>query len=115
MSMPNILQSVTKTVRRARQTLAAQPPLARWLVYGALLLVGILAGGAVTAYGGLLLVLLLWALCTGTLWLLLTAARNAAFPAERGKKDLLFRRCLAVGSVVCILVIAGLVFYRQTV
>ncbi len=115
MSMPNILQSVTKTVRRARQTLAAQPPLARWLVYGALLLVGILAGGAVTAYGGLLLVLLLWALCTGTLWLLLTAARNAAFPAERGKKDLLFRRCLAVGSVVGILVIAGLVFYRQTV
>ena len=35
------------------KTLPAGP---RWLVYGVLLLVGILAGGAVTAYGGMLLV-----------------------------------------------------------
>lgn len=115
MPFPSILQSVKHTKARACRALAAQPASVRWLVYGVLLLVAILAGGAVTAYGGVLLVLLLWALCTGTLWLLLGSAWKAAFPGEDRRQDKLFRRCLAAGAAVGILVIVGLVFYRQTV
>lgn len=116
-AMPKL--PVLQTLRRAKsaacQTLAAQPAPVRWLVWGVLLMVAILAGGAITAYGGLLLVLLLWALCTGTLWLLLGAAWKAAFPGESCKQDHRFRRCLLVGAVVGVAVIAGLVFYRRTV
>ncbi len=115
MAFPPVLQSVKHMKDRVGRALAAQSAPVRWLVYGALLLVAILAGGAVTAYGGLLLVLLLWALCTGTLWLLLGSAWKAAFPGEDWRQDKLFRRCLLAGAAVGILVIVGLVFYRQTV
>lgn len=115
MPFPNILHALSRVKERGCRTLTAQPTPVRWLVYGALLLVGILAGGVITAYGGLFLVLLLWALCTGVLWLLLATARKAAFPEEAGNKDPVFGRCLAAGALVGILVIAGLVLYRQTV
>lgn len=115
MPFPNILHALSRVKEKGCRTLTAQPTPVRWLVYGALLLVGILAGGVITAYGGLFLVLLLWALCTGVLWLLLATARKAAFPEEAGNKDPVFGRCLAAGALVGILVIAGLVLYRQTV
>ena len=113
--MPRILQLINRVKDDALRTLASQSAPVRWLVYGVLLLVGILAGGAVTAYGGLVLVLLLWALCNGTLWLLLTAAWKAVFPNEDWRQDKPFRRCLVIGALVGIAVIAALVFYRQTV
>lgn len=115
MPLPHIPQSITQVKHRIGSALASLQAPARWLVYGVLLLVAILAGGAVTAYGGLFLVLLLWALCMGALWLLLGAAWKAAFPEEDWKQDTVFRRCLVIGAVVGILVIAALVFYRRTV
>ncbi len=110
-----VLQTFRRVRNAACQALEAQSAPVRWLVRGVLLLAIILAGGAITAYGGLLLVLLLWALCTGTLWVLLGAAWKAAFPAESWKQDRLFRRCLLIGALAGVLIIAGLVFYRQTV
>lgn len=115
MPLTHILQSVTRAKHRFSGALASLQAPARWLVYGVLLLVVILAGGAVTAYGGLFLVLLLWALCMGALWLLLGTAWKAAFPGEDWKQDTIFRRCLVAEAVVGILVIAALVFYRRTV
>lgn len=115
MPFTHILQSVTQIGSRARRILAAQSAPVRWLVYGVLLLVAILAGGAVTAYGGLLLVLLLWVLCTGTLWLLLGAAWKSAFPGEDWRQDKPFRRCLLAGILVGMVALTALVFYRQTV
>lgn len=115
MPLPHIPQSFQRTKDRVHHWGASLTPPARWLVYGVLLLVCILAGGAVTAYGGLLLVLLLWALCTGTLWLLLGTAWNANFPKENWKQDVVFRRSLLGGIVLGVLVIAALVLYRQTV
>lgn len=110
-----VLQILCRTKDTACGALAAQPASVRWLVRGVLLLAAILAGGAITAYGGLLLVLLMWVLCTGTLWVLLGAAWKAAFPGEDRHKDRPFRRCLPVGAMVGVAVIAALVFYRQTV
>ena len=110
-----VLQTFRRVRNAACQALEAQSAPVRWLVRGVLLLAVILAGGAITAYGGLLLVLLLWALCTGTLWVLLGAAWKAAFPGESWKQDRLFRRCLLIGALAGVLFIAGLVFYRQTV
>ena len=116
-AMPKLpfLQKLCRAQQAARRALAAQSAPVRWLVRGVLLLAAILAGGAVTAYGGLLLVLLLWALCTGTLWVLLGTAWKAAFPGEDWKQDHAFRRCLLAGALAGVAVIAGLVFYRQTV
>ena len=45
--------------------LRALPAGPRWLAYGALLLCAILVGGVITAYGGMLLVVLMWAVCMG--------------------------------------------------
>ena len=94
------------------KTLPAGP---RWLVYGVLLLVGILAGGAVTAYGGMLLVVLLWAICMGGLCLLLQFTWHTAFPGQRLRDDPAFLVSWAVGSAVGVAVIAALVLYRNTV
>lgn len=87
----------------------------RWFVYGVGLLAAILFGGAVTAYGGLLLVLLLWALCTGGLWLLLAGAWQLAFPGQDPRQDRPFLTVLALGCAAGLAVIAALVLYRQTV
>ena len=54
--------------------LRALPAGPRWLAYGVLLLCAILVGGVITAYGGMLLVVLMWAVCRGGLCLLLPAA-----------------------------------------
>ena len=51
--------------------LRALPAGPRWLAYGVLLLCAILVGGVITAYGGMLLVVLMWAVCMGGLCLLL--------------------------------------------
>ena len=115
MPLPHILQSIHRAGDRFGRMLASLRAPVRWLVYGVLLLVGILAGGAITAYGGLFLVLLLWVLCTGTLWLLLATAWKLSFPGEDWRHDKVFRRCLLAGVVVGLAVIAGLVFYRRTV
>ncbi|MGN0651884.1 MAG: hypothetical protein ACI4KN_02680 [Gemmiger sp.] len=87
----------------------------RWLVYGVALLCIILAGGAVTAYGGMLLVVLLWAILTGGLCLLLQFTWRTAFPGERLRDDRPFLISWLVGSAVGIAIIAALVLYRQTV
>lgn len=115
MPLPHILQSIHRAGDRFGRIVASLCAPVRWLVYGVLLLVGILAGGAITAYGGLFLVLLLWVLCTGTLWLLLATAWKLSFPGEDWRHDKVFRRCLLAGVVVGLAVIAGLVFYRRTV
>ncbi|MGN0983602.1 MAG: hypothetical protein ACI4OI_02070, partial [Gemmiger sp.] len=98
-------------IRRCR----VLPLAVRWLLGGVALLAVILLGGVITAYGGTLLVLLLWAICTGGLWLLLHTTWQIAFPAETPWKDRHFRRTLLVGSAVGIGLIAAVVFCRQTI
>ena len=53
---------------RLRRGFAAQPRSLRLLVWGTLLLAAVLVGGALTAYGGTILVIWLWVLCMGGLW-----------------------------------------------
>lgn len=106
--MPKLLQNL-------KDRIAALPAGPRWLLGGTALLAAVLLGGAITAYGGLLLVALLWALCTGGLWLLLTTVWRVCFPGEALKKDRPFLISWAAGSVVGAAVIAALIFYRQTV
>lgn len=94
------------------RTLPAGP---RWLAYGVLLLCAILVGGVITAYGGMLLVVLMWAVCMGGLCLLLHFTWQAVFPGQRVAQDKTFLRSWLAGSAVGVAVIAALVCYRQTV
>lgn len=87
----------------------------RWLAYGVLLLCAILVGGVITAYGGMLLVVLMWAVCMGGLCLLLHFTWQAVFPGQRVAQDKAFLRSWLAGSAVGVAVIAALVCYRQTV
>ena len=95
--------------------LRALPAGPRWLAYGVLLLCAILVGGVITAYGGMLLVVLMWAVCMGGLCLLLHFTWQTVFPGQRGVQDKTFLRSWLVGSAVGVAVIAALVCYRQTV
>lgn len=94
------------------RTLPAGP---RWLAYGVLLLCAILVGGVITAYGGMLLVVLMWAVCMGGLCLLLHFTWQTVFPGQRVAQDKTFLRSWLAGSAVGVTVIAALVCYRQTV
>ena len=94
------------------RTLPAGP---RWLAYGVLLLCAILVGGVITAYGGMLLVVLMWAVCMGGLCLLLHFTWQTVFPGQRVAQDKMFLRSWLAGSAVGVAVIAALVCYRQTV
>ena len=85
----------------------------RWLLGGVALLAAILLGGAITAYGGTLLVLLLWAICTGGLWLLLHTAWQLAFPGEKPFADQNYAATLLLGSAAGIALLAAIVYYRQ--
>lgn len=109
------IETLRGAVRRGRDAFSAQPAAVRALGYGVALLAGILAGGAITAYGGLLIVLLLWAICTGGLWLGLGFCWRTAFPGQKLRDDRAFCRAFAVGTVVGLAVILALVFYRRTV
>ena len=95
--------------------LRALPAGPRWLAYGVLLLCAILAGGVITAYGGMLLVVLMWAVCMGGLCLLLHFTWQTVFPGQRVAQDKMFLRSWLAGSAVGVAVIAALVCYRQTV
>ena len=95
--------------------LRALPAGPRWLAYGVLLLCAILVGGVITAYGGMLLVVLLWAVCMGGLCLLLHFTWQTVFPGQRAAQDKTFLRSWLAGSAVGVAVIAALVCYRQTV
>ena len=95
--------------------LRALPAGPRWLAYGVLLLCAILVGGVITAYGGMLLVVLMWAVCMGGLCLLLHFTWQTVFPGQRVAQDKTFLRSWLAGSAVCVAVIAALVCYRQTV
>lgn len=95
--------------------LRALPAGPRWLAYGVLLLCAILVGGVITAYGGMLLVVLMWAVCMGGLCLLLHFTWQAVFPGQRVAQDKTFLRSWLAGSAVGVAVIAALVCYRQTV
>lgn len=107
--MPPVLQ-------RCRAALAAQPRSVRLLVIAALAFVCVLAGGAITAYGGLLLVVWMWVLCMGGLCLLLGRTWQIAFPGEGPlHRDRTFVVSLIGGAVVGFAVIAALVCYRRTV
>lgn len=94
------------------RTLPAGP---RWLAYGVLLLCAILVGGVITAYGGMLLVVLMWAVCMGGLCLLLHFTWQTVFPGQRVAEDKTFLRSWLAGSAVGVAVITALVCYRQTV
>lgn len=94
------------------RTLPAGP---RWLAYGVLLLCAILVGGVITAHGGMLLVVLMWAVCMGGLCLLLHFTWQTVFPGQRVAQDKMFLRSWLAGSAVGVAVIAALVCYRQTV
>ena len=87
----------------------------RWLAHGVLLLCAILVGGVITAYGGMLLVVLMWAVCMGGLCLLLHFTWQTVFPGQRVAQDKTFLRSWLAGSAVGVAVIAALVCYRQTV
>ena len=93
----------------------ALPAGPRWLAYGVLLLCAILVGGVITAYGGMLLVVLMWAVCMGGLCLLLHFTWQTVFPGQRVAQDKTFLRSWLAGSAVGVAVIAALVCYRQTV
>ena len=95
--------------------LRALPAGPRWLAYGVLLLCAILVGGVITAYGGMLLVVLMWAVCMGGLCLLLHFTWQTVFPGQRVAQDKTFLRSWLAGSAVGVAVIAALVCYRQTV
>lgn len=95
--------------------LRALPAGPRWLAYGVLLLCAILVGGVSTAYGGMLLVVLMWAVCMGGLCLLLHFTWQTVFPGQRAAQDKTFLRSWLAGSAVGVAVIAALVCYRQTV
>lgn len=95
--------------------LRALPAGPRWLAYGVLLLCAILVGGVITAYGGMLLVVLVWAVCMGGLCLLLHFTWQTVFPGQRVAQDETFLRSWLAGSTVGVAVIAALVCYRQTV
>lgn len=95
--------------------LRALPAGPRWLAYGVLLLCAILVGGVITAYGGMLLVVLMWAVCMGGLCLLLNFTWQTVFPGQRAAQDKTFLRSWLAGSAVGVAVIAALVCYRQTV
>lgn len=95
--------------------LPALPAGPRWLAYGVLLLCAILVGGVITAYGGMLLVVLMWAVCMGGLCLLLHFTWQTVFPGQRVAQDKAFLRSWLAGSAVGVAVIAALVCYRQTV
>lgn len=95
--------------------LRALPVGPRWLAYGVLLLCAILVGGVITAYGGMLLVVLMWAVCMGGLCLLLHFTWQTVFPGQRAAQDKTFLRSWLAGSAVGVAVIAALVCYRQTV
>ena len=95
--------------------LRALPAGPRWLAYGVLLLCAILVGGVITAYGGMLLVVLMWAVCMGGLCLLLHFTWQTVFPGQRVAQDKTFLRSGLAGSAVGVAVIAALVCYRQTV
>ena len=95
------------------QRLQTLPAGVRWLLGGVALLAAILLGGAITAYGGTLLVLLLWAICTGGLWLLLHTAWQLAFPGERPFADRRYTATLLLGSAAGIALLAAIVYYRQ--
>lgn len=94
--------------------LRALPAGPRWLAYG-VLLCAILVGGVITAYGGMLLVVLMWAVCMGGLCLLLHFTWQTVFPGQRVAQDKTFLRSWLAGSAVGVAVIAALVCYRQTV
>ena len=96
-------------------SLRALPAGPRWLAYGVLLLCAILVGGVITAYGGMLLVVLMWAVCMGGLCLLLHFTWQTVFPGQRVAQDKTFLRSWLAGSAVGVAVIAALVCYRQTV
>lgn len=95
--------------------LRALPAGPRWLAYGVLLLCAILVGAVITAYGGMLLVVLMWAVCMGGLCLLLHFTWQTVFPGQRAAQDKTFLRSWLAGSAVGVAVIAALVCYRQTV
>ena len=95
--------------------LCALPAGPRWLASGVLLLCAILVGGVITAYGGMLLVVLMWAVCMGGLCLLLHFTWQTVFPGQRVAQDKTFLRSWLAGSAVGVAVIAALVCYRQTV
>lgn len=95
--------------------LRALPAGPRRLAYGVLLLCAILVGGVITAYGGMLLVVLMWAVCMGGLCLLLHFTWQTVFPGQRVAQDKTFLRSWLAGSAVGVAVIAALVCYRQTV
>lgn len=95
--------------------LRALPAGPRWLAHGVLLLCAILVGGVITAYGGMLLVVLMWAVCMGGLCLLLHFTWQTVFPGQRVAQDKTFLRSWLAGSAVGVAVIAALVCYRQTV
>ena len=95
--------------------LRALPAGPRWLAHGVLLLCAILVGGVITAYGGMLLVVLMWAVCMGGLCLLLHFTWQTVFPGQRAAQDKTFLRSWLAGSAVGVAVIAALVCYRQTV
>ena len=95
--------------------LRALPAGPRWLAYGVLLLCAILVGGVITAYGGMLLVVLMWAVCMGGLCLLLHFTWQTVVPGQRVAQDKTFLRSWLAGSAVGVAVIAALVCYRQTV
>lgn len=93
----------------------ALPAGPRWLAYGVLLLCAILVGGVITAYGGMLLVVMMWAVCMGGLCLLLHFTWQTVFPGQRAAQDKTFLRSWLAGSAVGVAVITALVCYRQTV
>lgn len=95
--------------------LRALPAGPRWLAYGVLLLCAILVGGVITAYGGMLLVVLMWAVYMGGLCLLLHFTWQTVFPGQRVAQDKTFLRSWLAGSAVGVAVITALVCYRQTV
>lgn len=87
----------------------------RWMAALLGALCGCVAGGAVTAYGGTLLLLLMFAAGQVGLWYLLDYAGVTAMGQTAGWRDKAFRRVFLAEALVGLAVVVGLIFYRQTV
>lgn len=90
-------------------------PLAiRCLVLGTGVLGLIMAGGVITAYGGILLLFIINLLCLGLTWYLVVYAGKKAIGPQSGWKNKNFRIAYLISIGVAFALLAGLIFYRRT-
>lgn len=90
------------------------PLVVKGLALGTCVLGAILAGGIITAYGGILLLFLINLLCLGGTWYLVIYAGKKAIGSRSGWKNKSFRTGYLLSAGVAFVLLVGLIFYRRT-